>query len=167
MATMRKIPIPEENRKKSEKLFEGKENGIDIKPVKEKDVKKEKTQEEIHDGSKEISEKKYPQDTVKKRSYKSAEEYALMLVSSHTYTERALFLKIKSKKVYSDKETQKAIDYVKRFGYINDRRLAQDSVERLAAKCYGRIKICRYLAAKGIPEEIIEELDFSGTDFIS
>lgn len=217
---MRKIPLPEENRRRAEKLFDGdsdkkasrfgKVNGEGgnalnnpshptmsgalpkgeplsrfekiKKPPTMGEVSAELTEraESIHSlgggtiGGEEgdsIENHGYPDNDycdkiIKKAAKKSAREYALLLVSTHTYTEKGLFQKIKSKKVYSDEEINEALEYVKGFGYINDLRLAENTVPRLAEKCFGRSKICRYLASKGIDEDIIDSLDFSEIDFV-
>ena len=74
--------------------------------------------------------------------------------------------KIRSKKIYSDEDIEDAVEYVKGYGYINDKRLAENILPKLAERCFGRSKICRYLASKGIDEDIIEGLDFSEIDFV-
>ena len=38
-------------------------------------------------------------------------------------------------------------------------------LDKLAARQWGRFKICYYLKGKGISEDVIEELDFSEIDF--
>ena len=106
------------------------------------------------------------EDLIIKSAKKSAKEYAMLLVSTHTYTEKALTDKIRSKKIYSDVDISEAVEYVKGFGYVNDRRLAENSLQKLAARGYGKMKICRYLASKGISEEVIDSLDFSEIDFV-
>ena len=94
----------------------------------------------------------------------TAKAYALKAVAASTLTERKLREKLKAKE-YSEEETDEAIEYVKSFGYINDDRLAQNMLDKLAARCWGRIKICHYLKGKGITEAVIENLDFSEIDF--
>lgn len=95
---------------------------------------------------------------------KTATGYAMTLVSSQAMTERALRDKL-ARREYGEEETEEAVAYVKRFGYVNDKRLAEAMIEKLAARHYGRFKICRYLASKGIDGDIIESLDFSEIDF--
>ena len=106
------------------------------------------------------------EELIKKSAKKSAREYALLLVSTHTYTEKALFQKIGSKKTYTYDEITDAVEYVKKFGYINDKRLSENMLPKLAERCFGRSKICRYLASKGISEDVIDSLDFSEIDFV-
>ena len=97
---------------------------------------------------------------------KDATAYAMRLVSVGSVTERKLRDKLKGRG-YSENASEDAVCYVKKFGYINDARVAQDSIEKLAARCWGKYKICRYLVGKGIDEDVIEGLDFSETDFPS
>lgn len=95
---------------------------------------------------------------------KSARQYAMGLVSAHSYTEKNLRLKLKTKG-YGCDETDDAVEYLRSFGYINDLRLAQNAAERLAARLYGRKKIYAYLVSKGISREVIEQIDLSEIDF--
>ena len=99
-----------------------------------------------------------------KKRKDTARAYAMKTVANLTVTERKLREKLKLRE-YSEEEIDEAIDYVKKFGYINDSRLAQGMLDKLAARQWGRFKICYYLKGKGIPEDIIEELDFSEIDF--
>ncbi len=146
---MRKIPLPDENRRHAERLTDGISSDGDLS----------NTDEGFYDADN-------GEELIKKNAKKSAREYALLLVSTHTYTENALFRKIKSKRIYSDEDISDAVEYVKGFGYVNDKRLAENAVPKLAEKCFGRSKICRYLQSKGIDEDIIDGLDFSEIDFV-
>ena len=146
---MRKIPLPDENRKHAERLTDGISNGGDFS-----------------DTDETFSDADDTEELIKKNAKKSAREYALLLVSTHTYTENALIRKIQSKRIYSDEDITDAVEYVKGFGYVNDKRLAENAVPKLAEKCFGRNKICRYLASKGIDGDIIDALDFSEIDFV-
>ncbi len=185
---MRKIPLPDENRRRAERLTDGEgEKSIQRgRKIREKSSgggfaeRKAFTTEgdeadgkisgaEFYDGcftDGDFSETEVCEELIKKGAKKSAREYALLLVSAHTYTENALFRKIKSKRIYSDEDISDAVEHVKGFGYVNDKRLAENSVPRLAERCYGKSKICRYLSSKGISEEVIESLDFSEIDFV-
>lgn len=96
---------------------------------------------------------------------KSAREYAMTLVSSHSYTESALVRKLSEKERYTESEIAQAIEYVKGYGYINDARLASNSVPKLAGRLWGKKKICYYLKNKGISQDVIDSLDFSEIDF--
>ncbi len=104
-------------------------------------------------------------ELIKKSRQKSASEYAMLLVASHSYTEKGLREKLASKEKYTDDEIDDALAYVKKFGYINDLRQAENSVPKLALRLWGKKKICYYLKNKGISSEIISQLDFSDIDF--
>jgi len=99
-----------------------------------------------------------------KRRRETAKAYAMKIVAMGAVTERRLREKLIARE-YSEEETEEALIYVKSFGYVNDMRLAQDMIEKLAARHWGRFKICYYLKGKGISEEVIEGLDFSEIDF--
>ena len=176
---MRKIPLPDETRKHAERLFEDKDDGFQDADGGEKSLGSRRVSVSLSkdrsssrgnscadytdDG---FSDTDNGEELIKKSAKKSAREYALLLVSTHTYTEKALFQKIKSKRVYTDGDITDAVEYVKGFGYVNDKRLAENAVPKLAEKCFGRSKICRYLASKGIDGDIIDGLDFSEIDFV-
>ncbi len=101
---------------------------------------------------------------------RTAKEYALYLVSVNTYTERKLRDKLRSKKyagehVYNDPQIDEAVEYLKSFGYINDARLAQNSLLGLAERMWGKVKIRFYLIKNGIDEDIVDSLDYSDIDF--
>lgn len=155
---MRKAPSPDENRKRAERLFDG-EEGDTRTGILRRSYKNDELAYDGEDGT-DI------EGAVKKSAKRSAREYAMLLVSSHTYTEKGLWQKIGSKGVYSEEDISDAVEYVKGFGYVNDRRLAENAVQRLAEKCCGRSKIFRYLSSKGISEEIIDGLDLSEIDFV-
>ena len=99
-----------------------------------------------------------------KKRRDTARAYAMKTVAAGAVTERKLRDKLKSKE-YTEEEIEEALAYVKSFGYVNDGRLAQDMVEKLAARLWGRFKICYYLKGKGISDAVIEGLDFSEIDF--
>ena len=94
----------------------------------------------------------------------TAKAYAMKVVAAGSVTERKLTEKLRERE-YSETEIEEAVSYVKSFGYINDARLAQDMLDKLAARLWGRFKICYYLKGKGISDEVIEDLDFSDIDF--
>lgn len=94
----------------------------------------------------------------------TAKAYAMKIVAMGSVTEKKLRDKLIARE-YSEEETEEAMEYVKSFGYINDARLAQDMLDKLAARLWGRFKICYYLKGKGISDEDIENLDFSEIDF--
>ena len=99
-----------------------------------------------------------------KKRKETAKAYAMKTVASSTVTERKLRDKLKLRE-YTEEDIEEAIEYVKKFGYVNDSRVAQSMVDKLAARLWGRFKICYYLKGKGISEDVIESLDFSEVDF--
>ena len=101
---------------------------------------------------------------IKAKKRKTASQYAMALVSVKSYTEHAIREKLKSR-AYSPNEIDEAVAYVKKFGYINDLRLAQNAAERLAQKPCGKRKIFSYLRQKGIQGQVIDEIDLSEIDF--
>ncbi|MBE6609861.1 MAG: regulatory protein RecX [Ruminococcaceae bacterium] len=102
---------------------------------------------------------------IKKSRQKSACEYAMLLVASRSYTEKGLRDKLESKEKYTADEIEDAVAYVKKFGYINDLRLAENSLPKLALRLWGKKKICYYLRSKGISADVVAALDFSDIDF--
>ena len=183
---MRKIPLPDENRRRSERLTDEKPAVNVLRKEqtpslrRKTGISEEKTGGQIPSmrrktelsaegsgyGFDTFSGTDDGEDLIKKSAKKSAREYALLLVSTHTYTEKALFQKIVSKKTYTHEEITDAVEYVKKFGYVNDKRLAENMIPKLAERCFGRSKICRYFASKGISDDVIDELDFSEIDFV-
>ncbi len=118
-----------------------------------------------------LKEESFDFETEKTKSKtRTAKEHALYLVSVNTYTERKLRDKLRAKqrfgeRLYSDGEIDQAVEYLKGFGYINDARLAQNSISGLAARLWGRVKIRFYLIRNGIDEDIVDSLDYSDIDF--
>ena len=104
-------------------------------------------------------------ELIKKSRKKSASEYAMLLVANHSYTEKGLREKLSSKEAYTDDEIEDAVAYVKKFGYINDQRQAENALPKLALRLWGKKKICFYLKNKGISSKIVAALDFSDIDF--
>lgn len=105
-------------------------------------------------------------DAVKPREKQknSAVSYAMGVVSRTTVNERMLRDKLTSRG-YSEDEVDGAMDYVKRFGYVDDARLAQDTAEKLSERCWGRYKICRYLLSRGFDPDTVDGVDMSEIDF--
>ena len=101
---------------------------------------------------------------IRQKKRESAIAFAMRAVSHAALTERRLREKLK-RQDYSAEETEEALSYVKRFHYIDDARLAQHMLPSLAARLWGRYRICRYLLSRGFDEETVETLDFSEIDF--
>ncbi len=141
----KELGAPDENRKKAARLFEQADDVYDTS---------DDCEESIEEPGKRKS----------KKNEKSAESYALKLLSVKTYTERALREKLRTKG-YGCDEIDEAVEKMRGFGYVNDARIAQNTAEKLAARLWGRRKIVLYLASKGISRDVIDEIDFSDIDF--
>lgn len=158
----READFPEEYVPKAERLFEPE--------------KSEKNEEKTINAFKVQNISDYPEDDNDadaelvakevRKSQKTAKEYAMYLVSATVCTERKLVEKLKKKEVYSGEEINEALEYVKSFGYVNDQRLAQTTLPKLAERLWGKTHICYYFRNKGISSEVIENLDFSEIDFV-
>jgi len=94
-----------------------------------------------------------------------ATEAALRLLEYADNTEKKLREKL-LRKGFSPSECCAALEYVKRVGALDDRRLMERTVERLAkVKLYGRRRIVSELFAKGFVRADIDGFDFSEYDF--
>ena len=151
--------IPDENRKKAQKLFSDEDFGI---TTLSKKINNHTNDNIDDDYSEEIEDFEVSK---KKSKIKTAKEYAMYLVSNGTYTEKKIRIKISQKKIYSSDEIDEAIEYLKSFGYINDLKLAQNSLPSLARRLWGKNKIIAYFIHNGISEDVIDEIDFSDIDF--
>ena len=90
------------------------------------------------------------------RSQKSAVEKAMDLLLFKARSEYELRSKLKEKE-YSDEEIDEAIKYVSSFGYLNDRKYAEQFVLSNSSK--KSISSIRYeLKQKRIDDEIIDEV---------
>lgn len=135
----------DENRKKAKRLFDDEPSDF------------------ADDGECEDEKNDTRPPSKEKKGRQSATAYAVKLLAYKTYTERRLREKLKNKG-YVGAEIDAAIDFAKKQGYINDALIAQNALEKLSVK-YGKRRIFAYLASKGIPREVIEELDTSEIDF--
>ena len=164
----KELGAPDENRRKATRLFdEGKpeskaNNGlrVQVSTCKQKNATDESgalkfSARDSNDGLRVRCKDK--------KEKPSATAYAVKLLAFKTYTERGLREKLKGKE-YSSAEIDKAIEYTKKQGYVNDRLIAQNALEKLSVK-YGKRRIFAYLASKGIPREVLEGLDASEIDF--
>lgn len=154
----KELDFPEEYVPKAERLFEDEKA---INAFKVQDVSGYPDDDEDD----EENETEFVAKKIRK-SQKTAKEYAMYLVSATVCTERGLVEKLKKKGVYSAEEINEALDYVKSFGYVNDLRLAQNTLPKLAERLWGKPRICYYLKSRGISSEVIESLDFSEIDFV-
>ena len=80
---------------------------------------------------------------------------AMQILEFKTRTEQELRQKLKSKD-FSEEQIEDAVEYVKGFGYINDRRYAETYIlNRQQEK--SRTKIIQELMQKGIDHSVAEE----------
>lgn len=140
---MRKPCAPDENRRHAERISD----------VSQKVVENEDVTDGLDSG-------------IKESHTKTARETAMRAVAASACTEKKLRDKLYQKKIYTQDEIEDALEYVKSFGYINDKRLAENSLAGIASRLWGKQKICRYFISKGISEEIVQEMDFSEIDFL-
>ena len=107
---------------------------------------------------------KTPKKIGKNEKKENAKAYAMRVLAGASVPEKKLREKLLLKE-YTEDEADEAIEYVKSFGYINDQRIAQGMVEKLAARHWGKFKIKYYLRGKGIDGDTVESLDFSEINF--
>ncbi len=124
------------------------------------------TETAINDPESQENDERAEEETLLKPK-KTAKTDAMSLVSTSSYTEQGLRRKLESRERYTKDEIEEAIEYVKGFGYVNDKRLAENAIYKLSERLWGKKKICYYLSGKGISEEVIDSLDFSEIDFVS
>ena len=73
--------------------------------------------------------------------------YAIKLLSVRDYFEEELFFKISKK--FNNEKAKDAIETVKRYGYINDKKVAKNYIRIKLLSGYGPYYICNKLYAKG------------------
>jgi len=84
-----------------------------------------------------------------------AKKRALYLLTDMDRTEKELYDKLK-KAGYSEETVEETMEYVKSFGYIDDRKYAQKYLEFYLGK-RSRLRIRFDMEKKGLPKEIISE----------
>ena len=90
-----------------------------------------------------------------KEDQSNCRKSAMHILEFRTRTEQELRQKLKQKE-FSEDQIEDAIEYVKSFGYINDRRYAETYIlNRQQEK--SRTKIIQELVQKGIDHSIAEE----------
>ncbi len=98
--------------------------------------------------------------------YKKAARSALNILDYADHTEKKLREKL-ARKGYDEDETDFAVEYAKRAGYLNERRALDNAVYGIAnSKLYGRRRIVAELYTKGFKKELIAEADFEEIDFV-
>ena len=84
-----------------------------------------------------------------------AKRRALYLLTDMDRTEKELRDKLK-KTGYSEDKIARTMEYVRSFGYIDDRRYAEKFID-FAKEKKSRVRIACDLAQKGVPRDIIDE----------
>ncbi len=91
----------------------------------------------------------------KEAGFRSAYEKAVSYLSRRQYGEKELYKKLKLK--FPEEASQRAVEKVKNYGYINDEEYADELVKYLYEnKKFGIKRIKTELKLKGISEEIAE-----------
>lgn len=86
----------------------------------------------------------------------SIRDYALRLIEFRDRTEKELSDKLKEKG-YSENDIDDEIEFLKSYGYINDKRFAEHFThDAISIKKWGKIRIRTELIRKGIDREIID-----------
>lgn len=84
--------------------------------------------------------------------YKKAKLRAMHLLERADRTEAALRQKLAAN--YPEEVVEEAMEYVKSFGYVDDRRYAENYI-RYRAQTKGRIQIFQELQKKGVDRQLI------------
>lgn len=101
------------------------------------------------------------------KRYQKAARSALNILDYADNTERKLREKL-ARKGYSRDETDYAVEYAKKSGYLNEKRHLENAVYTIANhKLYGKRRIRAELYQKGFRIEDIDNIDFSEIDFAS
>lgn len=87
---------------------------------------------------------------------KRAKIRAMNLLKNKDYTEYSLKQKLKEG-YYPDESISSAIEYVKNYGYINDKRYAENYVNFKSAS-KSRYQITNFLLQKGVNRDLISEV---------
>ncbi len=83
--------------------------------------------------------------------------YTFRILGKKGYTEREIEEKL-YQKGYKKEIREKTIDRLKELGYLNDRKFAQEFIERcLLRKAAGKYLLAKKLQEKGVRKEIVEE----------
>jgi regulatory protein len=101
-----------------------------------------------------------------KNSRENAVKYALSLLGYRDRSEREIIDKL-GRKGFPEKIAKETAAYLKERGFIDDRKFAdilkRDAIER---KLLGKRGVEYYLAKKGIPSEIAEDVSGSDEDYL-
>lgn len=87
----------------------------------------------------------------------SIRDYALRLIEFRDRTKKELYDKLREKG-YSENDIDDEIEFLKSYGYINDRRFAEHYTnDAINLKKWGKIRIRTELIRKGIDRDIIDD----------
>ena len=89
-------------------------------------------------------------------SVEAAKKRALWLLDKRDYSRAELCRKL-TEKGYADTAAEAAVDRLAELGFVDDKRYAPIIVRHYAAKGYGRQRVQRELARRGIPKELWED----------
>lgn len=86
----------------------------------------------------------------------SIRDYALYLIEFKDRTEKELRDKFKEKG-YDENDIEDEIEFLKNYGYINDKRYAEHFThDAINIKKWGKMRICTELLRKGVDRETID-----------
>ncbi len=91
--------------------------------------------------------------------------YTLKLLSLRDYFEKELFFKVSKK--FNEKSAKEAIKLAKKYGYIDDDRVANNYIRIKLLSAYGPYYICSKLYEKGYEITVDKVLDIAKTENIN
>ena len=89
-------------------------------------------------------------------SVETAKKRALWLLDKRDYSRAELCRKL-MEKGYEDAAAEAAVDRLAELGFVDDKRYAPIVVRHYAAKGYGRQRVQRELARRGIPKDLWDD----------
>ena len=89
----------------------------------------------------------------------SLRDYAFTLLSKRMYSKKQLETKLIAKKAKKE-EIEELISYLEEQRYINDEEYANDLFDAYEKKNFGKNKIIEKMKENGVPEVIINKMDF-------
>ncbi|MDO4799522.1 MAG: regulatory protein RecX [Bacillota bacterium] len=86
--------------------------------------------------------------------YDKALQYAIYLLSLHSYTTKSLREKLQRKN-YAESIVEQVLDFLIREHYLDDRRYAEEYI-RTRSSAHGLLRMKRALASKGVTKDAID-----------